>query len=177
MNLIYISPFYKNSTLHTYESIWLFFALYMSRCPTINFRILIMSKWIAKYISTNVPFKITIREAHVYIDIRWPWIWNQYFYLGIWNDDRTKMIVFPTFQLATRLRSQNRNEKEFINELWHINLYLNIGISNWHNWSFGRTKMTFFTLFQFLTRLLASKYLKRWKDMKNVLSSSSKSEK
>jgi len=38
-------------------------------------------------------FKITIRETHFYIDTGWPWIWNQCFYLGIRNDDRTKMIV------------------------------------------------------------------------------------
>jgi len=39
--------------------------------------------------------------------------------LGIWNDDRTKMIVLPTFQLATRLNSLNTNETEFIYVLWH----------------------------------------------------------
>ena len=42
------------------------------------------------------------------------------FYLVIWNDDRTKMIVLPSFQLATRLNSQNTNEADFINEIWHI---------------------------------------------------------
>jgi hypothetical protein len=36
----------------------------------------------------------------------------------IYNDDRTKIIVLPTFQIATRLNSQNRNETEFINELY-----------------------------------------------------------
>jgi len=40
------------------------------------------------------------------------------------------MIVLPSFQLATQLNSQNTNEPEFINELWHINLYMNNGISN-----------------------------------------------
>jgi len=77
-----------------------------------------MSKLLDKYISTNVPFKITIREWYVYIDIGWTWIWNQCFYLGIWNDNRTKMIVLPSFHLATPLNSQNTNETEFINELW-----------------------------------------------------------
>jgi len=52
------------------------------------------------------------------------------FLFGIWNDDRTKMIVLPSFQLATRLISHNTNETDFINELYHINLYMNIGISN-----------------------------------------------
>ena len=31
------------------------------------------------------------------------------------------MIVLLSFQLATRLNSQNTNETEFINEIWHIN--------------------------------------------------------
>jgi len=52
--------------------------------------------------------------------------------LGIRNDDRTKMLVLLSFQFATRLNSQNTNESEFINELQHINIFMNIGISNWH---------------------------------------------
>ena len=59
--------------------------------------------------------------------------------LGIWNDDRTKMIVLPSFQLATRLNSQTTIETGFINEPWHINLFMNIGISKWHNRSFELT--------------------------------------
>jgi len=50
----------------------------------------------------------------------------------IWNDDGTKMIFLPLFQLATRFNSQNQYEIEIHNEIWHINLYMNIGISNWH---------------------------------------------
>jgi len=61
------------------------------------------------------------------------------FLFGNLNDDRNKMIVFPSFQLATRLNSQNINEKEFINEPCLINLLMNIGISNWHNRSFDLT--------------------------------------
>ena len=83
----------------------------MLRCPTFTFQVSIMSKWLFKHISTKVSFKITIRERHVYIDFHWPWKWNQYFYLGIWNDERTKIIFLPSFQLVTRLNSQNRNEK------------------------------------------------------------------
>jgi len=98
-----------------------------------------MSKWLAKHISTKVSFKITTRKRNVYIDIGWPWIWNQRFYLGIWNGDRTKMIVLPSFHLATQLNSQNTNETEFINELLHINLFMNIGISNLNNRSFVLT--------------------------------------
>ena len=48
--------------------------------------------------------------------IVWPWIWNQSFYLGIWIDDRNKIIILPSFQLDTQLNSQNTNETEFINE-------------------------------------------------------------
>ena len=109
---------------------------------------------------TQVSFKITIRKRHVYIDIRWPWKWNQYFYLEIWNDNRTRIIVLPSYQLVTRINSQNRNESVFINIFWNIILYMNIGISNWYNLSFDPTNMKFFTLFQFLTRFLPSKYLK-----------------
>ena len=81
----------------------------MLRCPILIFQLSIMSKWFAKHISNKVSFKFTLRKRHVYIDIGWPWIWNQYFYLGIWND-RTKIIVLTSFQLVTRLNSQNRNE-------------------------------------------------------------------
>ena len=88
----------------------IFFCKYMSRCPTFIFQHSLMSKWLAKHISTKVSFKITIRKRRVYIDIRWPWKKNQYFYLGIWNDERTKIIFLPSFQLVTRLNSQNRNE-------------------------------------------------------------------
>ena len=83
----------------------------MSRCPTFNFQVSIMSKWLAKHISTKVSFKITIGKMHVYIDIRWPWKWKQYFYLGIWEDEHSKIIFLPSFQLVTRLISQKRNEK------------------------------------------------------------------
>ena len=131
----------------------------MSRRPIFTFQLSILSKWLAKDISTKDSTKITIRKRHVYIDVRWPWIWNQYFYLGIWNDDRTKIIVLPSFQLSTRLNSQNRIENVLINEQWHINLYMKLANSNWHNWIFDTTNMTFFTLFQFLISLLTSKYL------------------
>ena len=41
---------------------------------------------------TQVSFKMTIRKTHVYIDILWPWKWNHNFYLGIWEDERSKTI-------------------------------------------------------------------------------------
>jgi len=116
-----ISLFYKNSTIHTYKKFNIFFEKYMSRCPTIKFQLSIMSKWLAKHIITKVTFKITITKGHVYIDIRWPWIWNQYFQLGYekwWSyiNDR-----FALFQLATLLNSQNTHESENHREIWHIN--------------------------------------------------------
>ena len=94
----------------------------MSRCPTMNFELSIKSKWLAKHVSTKVSLKINIRKRHVYIDIGCTWIWNQCFYLGIWNDDLMKKIVLPSFQLATRFKSQNPDETVFINELWPINI-------------------------------------------------------
>ena len=130
MSFIYILNFYKNSKLHTYEVFNIFFAYHMSRSPTIHFQLSIMSQWFVKHIRTKVSFQNTNTKTHVYIDIRWPWIWKPYFYLGIWNDDRTKIIVLPSFQQATRLNSQKRYETEVINQLWHINLYMNIGNSN-----------------------------------------------
>ena len=86
----------------------------MSRCPTFTFLVSIMSKWLAKHISTKVTFKITIRKRHVYIDIRWTWKWNQYFNLGFGEDGRSKIIFLPFFQVVTRLNSQNRNETSLL---------------------------------------------------------------
>ena len=86
----------------------------MSRCPTLTFQVSIMSKWLAKHISNKVSFKITIGKRHVHIDIRWHWKWNQYFYLGIREDERSKIIFLLSFQLVTRLNSQNRNETSLL---------------------------------------------------------------
>ena len=86
----------------------------MSRCPTFTFQLSIMLKWLAKHISTKDFFKIFIWKRHVSIDIRWRWKWNQYFYLGICNDESTKIIFLPSFQLVTRLNSQNRNETSLL---------------------------------------------------------------
>jgi len=86
----------------------------MSRWPTFNFQLSIMSKWLAKHISTKVSFQITIWNRHVCMDIRWPWKWNQYFYLGIWNDERTKIIFLPSIRLVSGLNSQNENERSLL---------------------------------------------------------------
>ena len=90
------------SSIHT-KDFKFFFAYYMSRCQTINFQLPLMSKCLVQHISTKVSFKITTRKWHVYIDLGWTWTWNQCLYLGIRNNDRTKMIVLPSFHLATRL--------------------------------------------------------------------------
>ena len=39
---------------------------------------------------------------------------NLYFYFGIWYDESTKIMFLPSFQLFTRLNSQNRNETGLI---------------------------------------------------------------
>jgi hypothetical protein len=122
----------------------------VTRCPTFTFQVSIISKWLAKLISTKFSFKFTMRERHVYIDIVWTWIWNQYFYFGIWNDDRTKLIVLPSFQLVTRINSQNRNETAFNNVPRLIILYMNIGISIWHNWNWTPRIWSFLLYFSSL---------------------------
>jgi hypothetical protein len=70
------------------------------------------------------------------------------------------IVVLPSFGLPTQVNLQNTKETEFINELWNINLYMNIGIFNWHNWSFDYTYLNFLTLFQFLLWLLTSNHPK-----------------
>ena len=86
----------------------------MSRSPTFIFSGFDNAKWLAKHISTNVSFKITIRKRHVHIDILWTWKWNKYFCWGIREDERSKITFLPSFQLVTRLNSQNRNETSLL---------------------------------------------------------------
>ena len=86
----------------------------MSLCRTFTFQFSIMSKWLAKHISTKVSFKITIRKGNVYIDIRWPGKWKQDFYLGIWKYERSIIIFLSSFQIVIRLISQNRNETSLL---------------------------------------------------------------
>ena len=122
----------------------------MSRCPTFTFQVSIMSKWLAKHISTNVFFKITITKRHVHIDIRWPWKWYQYFYLGIRDDERSKIIFLPSFLARYTIKFTEQKWNKFFNELCYINLNMNISISNWNNSSFDSTKMKLFTYFSSL---------------------------
>ena len=107
---------------------------------------------------TQVSFKITIRKKHVYIDIRWPWKWNQYFYLAIWEDERSKIILLPSFQLVTRLNSQNRNETSLLMNSYTLICIWILAFPIFHNSIFDCTKMNFFTLFHFLSRLMTSNH-------------------
>ena len=131
----------------------------MSRCPTINIQLSILSKWLAKHISTKVSFKITLRKRPVYIDIGWLWIWNQCFYLGIWNVARTKMIVSPSFHHATRFNAQNANETEILMNSDTL-IYLWMAVNPIGILEFLTSRKYCFWLCQFFTRLLTSKHLK-----------------
>ena len=87
----YIFHFSTRIVTSTHTKVFnIFFAYYMPQCQTISFQLSIKPKWLAKHISIKVFFKFTVRKRHVYIDIGWPLILNQCFYLGIWKDDRTK---------------------------------------------------------------------------------------
>ena len=81
--------------------------------------------------------------------------------ISIWEFEKMNVLKQYFCLLFSSLHNYiHRTEmKYFINVLWHINLYMNISISNWHNSIFGSPKMMFFTLFQFLSRLLTSNHL------------------
>ena len=72
------------------------------------------------------------------------------------------MIELSLFQLVTILKSQNTYERDILSELWHINLYTNIRITNWHIWSIDPKIMKYLTPFHFDTRLLTSKHSKHF---------------
>jgi len=157
----------------------------MSRCLTINFQLSIMSKWLAKHISTKFSFKKTIRKRHVYIDIGWSWIWNMFFYLGIRSDDRTKMIVLPSFHLASRLNSQKKLKLSLLmNSYKLIYLWLLLFPIDIIEVSTSR-KCCFWICFNSLHDywppntwhpLVHTSWVK-WNEVKNVIFSSSKCEK
>ena len=75
----------------------IFFCIIYVAMSTFTFQVSIMSKWLAKHISTKVSFKITIRKRDVYIDIRWHRKWKQEFYLGIRKYERSITIFLPFF--------------------------------------------------------------------------------
>ena len=129
----------------------------MSRCPTFTFQVSIMSKWLAKHITTKVSFKITIRKRDVYIHSLTTKMKTVFLfgYLKIWTIYNS---IFAFFSARYTINFTEQKWNKFINEFWHINLYMNISNSNWHNSSFYSTKMKFFIFFQFLTRLLTSNH-------------------
>ena len=66
--------------------------------------------------------------------------------------------MFAFFSARYTIKFTEQKWNKFINELWYINLYINIRISNYHNSSFDSTEMKFFNLFQFLSLLLTSNH-------------------
>ena len=86
----------------------------MTRCPTFNFQVSIMSKWLAKHKSTKVSFKITIRKRHVYNWHSLTLKMKPVILFWICEDELSKIIFLHSFQLVTRLYSQKRNEKSLL---------------------------------------------------------------
>ena len=54
---------------------------------------------------------------------------------------------FAFFSARYTIKFTEQKWNKFINELWHINLYINISISNWHNSIFSSTKMNYLVYF------------------------------
>ena len=94
----YIFQFFKRILNSTHKKYNIFLHNICRVVPKFNFQLSIMSKRLASHISTKDSLKITIRKRYVYIDIRWPWKWSQYFYMGIWNDERIKIIFLLHFR-------------------------------------------------------------------------------
>ena len=91
-----------------------FFCIIYVAMSNIHFSALDNVKMTCQNIRTKFSFKITVRKRHVFIDICWHSKWHQYFYLGIWNDERTKIIFLPSFLTVALLNSQNRNETRLL---------------------------------------------------------------
>ena len=131
----------------------------MPRCPTFTFQLSIISKWTAKDISTKGSFKITEEKTCYHwftlnLNKKPVFLFGNLKWLSYWNNS----FAFISARYTVKFTKQKWNN--YINENWHINLYMDIGISNRHNWIFGSTKMKFFNSFHFLTLLLTFKYLK-----------------
>ena len=131
----------------------------MLRCPTINFQVAKVPKTLAKHIITKVSFNITLWKRHDYI-VHLRWIWNQYFQLAYLKWCSYEMRVFILLQFAKHLNLQNPYENEIHDEIWHINLFMDISIPNWHIWIIDPSKMRFLPFFLLDTLLLTYKHLK-----------------
>ena len=55
--------------------------------------------------------------------------------------------IFAFFSARYTIKFTEQKWNKFINELWHINLYMNISISNWHNSSFDYKRKWSFLLY------------------------------
>ena len=75
----------------------IFFCIIFVAMSNIHFSCLDKVKMTCHTHKYKISFKITIRKRHFYIDIRWPWKWNLYFYLGTWEDERSKIIFLFLF--------------------------------------------------------------------------------
>ena len=69
-----------------------------------------------------------------------------------WGFEKMNVLnnIFAFFSARYTIKFTERKWNNFINELWNINLYMNIRISNWHNSSFDYTKMNFLLYFSSL---------------------------
>ena len=64
-----------------------------------------MSKWLSNQISTKGPSNILLGKdmfTLTLVDLEYE---TSISILGIWKDDRTKIIVLPLFNLVTRINS------------------------------------------------------------------------
>jgi len=107
------------------------------------------------------------------------------FLFGVWNNERTKIIFLPSFQLVTRLNSQNRNETSLLMNsetlicIWILAFPIGIfQVSTPRKWRF---LLYFSSLHDYgppttLISLLQTRWAK-WSDVKNVLFIYSKCEK
>ena len=156
----------------------------MSRCPTFNFQVSILSKWLAKHIRSTVSFKITIKKRCFH--------WHSLtlkvktvFLFGNLRNERSKIISLPSFHLVTRLNSQNRNETSLLMNsdtlicIWIFAFPIGIiQVSTPKKWIF---LLYFSSLHDYWlpTTLISLVHnsLAKWRDVKNVLFSFSKCEK
>ena len=119
------------------------------------------------------------------LKIRWHWKWNQCFYLGIWRDERSKIIFLPSFQLVTQLNSQKRNETSFLMNsdtlifIWILAFPIGIiQVSTPRKWSFLLYFSSFHDYWPPTTLIsLVHNSLGEMECVKNVLFSFSKCEK
>ena len=139
----YIFHFFTNNyNLHTWK-ILIFFCIIYVAMSNIHFSGFDNAKWLPKHISIKVSFKITIRKRHIYmtfVDIE-----NENSN-SIWEFEKMNVLkqYFCIFSARYTFKFTEEKWKKFINEIWHINLYMNISNSNWHNLSFDSTIMNYY---------------------------------